>query len=54
MFTFTLEPVSDGTLLTVVESGFDATSDPVANLESHRTGWDAELDKLAALLESGS
>lgn len=54
VFTFTLEPVSGGTRLTVVESGFDRTSDPAANLESHRAGWGSELDKLVALLESGS
>jgi uncharacterized protein YndB with AHSA1/START domain len=54
VFTFTLEPVSGGTQLTVVESGFDRTSDPAGNLESHRAGWDAELDKLAALFASGS
>ena len=30
------------------------TSDPAANLESHREGWDGELDKLVALLEAGS
>jgi len=54
VFTFTLEPVSGGTRLTVVESGFDVTSDPTANLEDHRAGWDAELDKLVVLLESGS
>ena len=54
VFTFTLEPVPDGTRLTVVESGFDATSDPIANLEDHRAGWDAEIDKLVALLEGGS
>ncbi len=54
MFTFTLEPVADGTVLTVVETGFDRTSDPVANMESHRQGWDGELDKLVALVESGS
>ncbi len=54
VFTFTLEPVDHGTRLTVVESGFDATSDPIANLEDHRKGWDGELDKLVALLEGGS
>lgn len=54
VFTFTLEPVQDGTRLTVVESGFAATSDPAANLEAHREGWDSELDKLVALLETGS
>ena len=54
VFTFTLESVSDGTELTVVETGFENTSDPAANLESHREGWDSELDKLVALLEGGS
>lgn len=49
-FTFTLEPVAEGTRLTVVETGFDDTSDPSANMESHRQGWDGELDKLVALL----
>ena len=51
VFTFTLEPVADGTELTVVETGFETTSDPAANLESHREGWNSELDKLVALLE---
>lgn len=51
VFTFTLEPLDDGTQLTVVESGFDATSDPAANMEFHRQGWDAELDKLVAVVE---
>jgi uncharacterized protein YndB with AHSA1/START domain len=54
VFTFTLEPVADGTRLTVVETGFESTSDPAANLESHRGGWDFELDELVALLEGGS
>ncbi|WP_374855914.1 SRPBCC family protein [Herbiconiux wuyangfengii] len=54
VFTFTLEPAPDGTQLTVVETGFETTSDPSADLESHRGGWDGELDKLVALLESGS
>ena len=52
VFTFTLAPVGDGTELTVVETGFENTSDPAANLESHRDGWNSELDKLVALLES--
>ena len=51
VFTFTLEEVPGGTRLTVVETGFEATSAPLANLEDHRTGWDSELDKLVALLE---
>ncbi|WP_307045073.1 SRPBCC family protein [Agromyces ramosus] len=51
VFTFTLERVSDGTELTVVETGFDRTSDPAANMASHAEGWVSELDKLVALLE---
>lgn len=51
LFTLTLEEVNGGTQLTVVEAGFENTSDPLVNLESHRTGWDEELDKLVALLE---
>lgn len=54
VFTFTLESAGEGTELTVVESGFDATSDPLGNLESHRQGWDGELDKLVALLEAAA
>ena len=54
VFTFTLQEVTGGTLLTVVETGFETTSDPAANLESHRAGWDSELDKLVALLEEGA
>lgn len=54
VFTFTLEPVDGGTQLTVVESGFENTSDPAANLESHRQGWNDELDKLVVLLEDGA
>jgi uncharacterized protein YndB with AHSA1/START domain len=54
VFTFTLEPVPDGTQLTVVETGFENTSDPVENLKSHGAGWVSELDKLVALLESDS
>jgi uncharacterized protein YndB with AHSA1/START domain len=51
VFSFTLEPVGDGTQLTVVETGFDRTSDPAANMASHGEGWVSELDKLVALLE---
>lgn len=54
LFTFTLESVPGGTALTVVETGFETTSDPQANLASHREGWDSELDKLVALLERTS
>ncbi|WP_240898345.1 SRPBCC domain-containing protein [Agromyces luteolus] len=51
-------PVSDGpidgradgaTELTVVETGFDLTSDPAANMRAHGEGWVSELDKLVAL-----
>ena len=52
VFTFTLEPQADGTRLTVVETGFEHTSDPAANLEDHRGGWDSELDKLVAVVEA--
>jgi uncharacterized protein YndB with AHSA1/START domain len=52
VFTFTLEQIDGGTQLTVVESGFENTSKPLENLESHRTGWDSELDRLVALVES--
>lgn len=54
VFTFTLEAVPGGTQLTVVEVGFETTSDPAANLESHRVGWNDELDKLVALIEGGA
>ncbi|HEY3408538.1 MAG TPA: SRPBCC domain-containing protein [Propionicimonas sp.] len=52
VFTFTLEPVEGGTQLTVVETGFEVTSDPAENLSRHQQGWTSELDKLAALLEA--
>ncbi|MDY0910445.1 SRPBCC domain-containing protein [Microbacterium sp. CFBP9034] len=54
VFTFTLVAVPGGTELTVVETGFETTSDPAANLADHRQGWNGELDKLVALLESDS
>ncbi|MGH9270644.1 MAG: SRPBCC family protein [Ilumatobacteraceae bacterium] len=54
VFTFTLEPTPDGTQLTVEETGFETTADPAANLESHRQGWDGELDKLVSTLEGDS
>jgi uncharacterized protein YndB with AHSA1/START domain len=52
VFTFTIEPVDGGTQLTVVETGFATLTDPAGALESHREGWDGELDKLVALLEA--
>ncbi|MEU2202399.1 SRPBCC domain-containing protein [Isoptericola sp. NPDC019482] len=51
VFTFTLEETPGGTRLTVVETGFERTSDPAALMADHRDGWDGELDKLVALLE---
>ncbi|TXK19092.1 SRPBCC domain-containing protein [Homoserinibacter sp. GY 40078] len=51
VFTFTLAEVEGGTELTVVETGFENTSDALANLRAHRTGWTDELDKLVALLD---
>lgn len=54
VFTFTLEEADGGTQLTVVETGFEHTFDPAANLSSHRTGWTDELDKLVVLLESAA
>jgi uncharacterized protein YndB with AHSA1/START domain len=54
VFTFTLDALADGTRLTVVESGFDCTSDPAFNMNAHRGGWDSELDELIALLEDAS
>ena len=54
VFTFTLEPAGSGTQLTVVETGFENTSKPLENARDHGTGWTDELNKLVALLESGS
>lgn len=51
VFTFTLEPSSNGTQLTVLETGFETTLDPTRSLESHREGWDGQLDRLVAMLE---
>ncbi|QNO37702.1 SRPBCC domain-containing protein [Protaetiibacter sp. SSC-01] len=54
VFTFTLAEVEGGTQLSVVETGFERTSDPLANVRDHGTGWTDELDKLVALLEGGA
>lgn len=54
VFTFTLEGVGDGTQLSVVETGFENTSDPLSNARDHGTGWTDELDKLVALLEGAA
>jgi uncharacterized protein YndB with AHSA1/START domain len=52
VFTFTLVATAEGTELTVVETGFERTSDPAFNLAEHGKGWNGELDKLAALFEN--
>ena len=54
VFTFTLEAMDVGTQLTVVETGFENTSAPLANLDDHRDGWNSELDELVALLEGSA
>jgi uncharacterized protein YndB with AHSA1/START domain len=53
---FTLEPADDGTLLRVVESGFDQLSIPAereesAGYESHSEGWAGVVAKLGAYAE---
>lgn len=54
VFTFTLEATKSGTRLTVEETGFDASSDPAASMDSHRQGWDSELDTLVRLVGTGA
>ncbi|MFC8923094.1 SRPBCC domain-containing protein [Cellulosimicrobium sp. NPDC057127] len=49
---FTLVPDGDGTVLTVVETGFEHLADGRAALEDHRQGWTSELDELVAVLEA--
>jgi uncharacterized protein YndB with AHSA1/START domain len=52
VFRFTLEPNPEGTLLTVVETGFDSLGDPAAAMASNRRGWTDEIDELVAYLEA--
>ena len=54
VFTFTLEPSGEGTRLTVVETGFDRTSDPASNMADHAGGWVSELDELVAFVEGSA
>ena len=54
VFRFVLDVVDGGTQFRVVESGFGGLSDPAASMESHRGGWDAELDEQVAYLDGGS
>lgn len=54
--TFTLEEEGGGTVLTVVESGFDTLKDDAvarrAAMEDNAQGWTSELDELAAHVTS--
>lgn len=54
VFRFTLTPIEGGTQLTVVETGFDALSNPAVLMEDNRGGWTHELDELVAYLEGAS
>jgi len=47
VFRFTLEEVGGGTRLTVIETGFERFADAAEQMESHRQGWDSQLDRLA-------
>jgi uncharacterized protein YndB with AHSA1/START domain len=51
---FTLEPVADGTLLTVVETGFAQLPDGVyrTELDAHVDGWENELGELISYLDA--
>jgi len=52
---YTIEEVPEGTLLTVVETGFDRLAGDAASRRSradeNRKGWNEELDELVAFLE---
>jgi uncharacterized protein YndB with AHSA1/START domain len=52
---FTLEPVAEGTLLRVTETGFAQLPDDIRRetYESHRDGWTRELGDLAEHLDAG-
>jgi len=48
---FTLAPEGEGTVLTVVESGFERLGDEAHDaMVNNRSGWTAELDELVAFL----
>jgi uncharacterized protein YndB with AHSA1/START domain len=48
---FTLTPDEDGTVLTVVESGFEHLGEHAGTaMEANRGGWASELDELVAFL----
>lgn len=52
---FTLDDTSVGTVVTVVESGFDSLAGDAQSrldhLRGNREGWELEIDELVALLE---
>ena len=52
---FTLADAPEGTLLTMVESGFERIPDPrhTEALRENNGGWDSELPKIQPLVESG-
>jgi uncharacterized protein YndB with AHSA1/START domain len=52
LVAFTLEPVDGGTLLTVVESGFDKipASRRVKAFEMNSAGWDGQMKKIQTYL----
>jgi uncharacterized protein YndB with AHSA1/START domain len=55
LVSFTLEPIGDGTRLTVVESGFDAI--PAARrtkaFQMNEKGWTSQLENIRAYLAKG-
>ena len=53
---FRLEPTTDGTRLTITESGFDAISDPrrLEVLRGNTKGWDIQANNIAAHVASSS
>jgi len=54
VFRFTLDEVEGGTLLTVVESGFETLTDPSRSMDENRDGWNTELDELVAYLDGAA
>ena len=54
VFTYTLEAVSGGTQLSVIETGFQNLADPLRGLEGNQEGWTSELNKLVAYLEGAA
>ena len=56
LVTFTLEPAGDGTLLTVVETGFDAipAARRIKAFEMNNRGWASQLERVRRYLASGA